>query len=112
MSAGLAGALLAVVGGLIALRFWLGRQRESRGVIASVASGAYEKPVEEWLSPSGKFKAVAYAHADGVFRVERFQRFVDDAVGPYWCPIGGASFVDRAGLSAVVQEALRTTGDD
>jgi hypothetical protein len=78
----------------------------------SVGSAIPDQPLEERTSASGRFKAVVYAHADGVFRVELFELLTTDPVRPYWCRTGPTSFVDRAALPAVLDETLRAASGE
>jgi hypothetical protein len=66
-----------------------------------------DQPVEEYLSSSGRFKAVVYAQDSSVMRVEIFRLVGDEPTAASWLRVSGPSFVDRRALPAVVHEALR-----
>jgi hypothetical protein len=63
-------------------------------------------PIEERLSPSGRFKAVVYAHDAEVVRVEVLRRATKEPAEPAWARVTGPSFADRQSLPAVLDEAL------
>jgi hypothetical protein len=66
-----------------------------------------EGPVEEIVAAGGRYKAVVYAHAGSVMRVELYRWVDDDPSSPYWTRMSGASFVERASLHREVTERLR-----
>jgi hypothetical protein len=86
------------------------RARRRRQTLARLPSP--EHPLQEHLSSSGRFKAVVYAHDEGVLRVEMFQRVEHDPAAPCWVRISGPSFVDKGSLHSVVHEALRSAGGE
>jgi hypothetical protein len=101
----------AVFGVMIAERIWKTARRRRR-LKRAMGDAIPDRPLEERLSASGRFKAVVYENADGVFRVELFHLVAGDPTEPYWSRTGGSSFADRAALPSVVDEALRAASGE
>jgi hypothetical protein len=89
---------------LVLLTEWLVRTRRRRRAAARRLPP--DLPVEEHLSPSGRFKALVYPHDGSVMRVEVFRWVEDEPGAPFWRRTSGPSFVDQRALPAVVREAL------
>jgi hypothetical protein len=96
----------AVLGVMIFEWIWKTSKRR-RHLKRAFGAGRPDLPIEEHLSPSGRFKVVVYPHAEGVFRVEVFERLAADLTEPYWFRTGEPSFVDRGALVAILDETAR-----
>jgi hypothetical protein len=71
-----------------------------------------EKVVGEQLSPSGRFKVVAYSHSAGALRVQAFQRLEDEPTEAFWVQVGSSSFADPGSVAQVMSEALRAASGE
>src|SRR5260221_2884221 len=96
-----------IAGAYAVVLLWERRLRAERRGRVIAGRPRRDQPLEKHLSPSGRFRAVVYAHDRAVMRVEVFQRIEDEPRTPYWVRVSGVSFVDRGALPAVVREALR-----
>src|SRR5258708_40227734 len=103
-------ALIAMGVAVVLLLERIRRAERRRRVRA--ARPAPDQPLEEHLSPSGRFKAVVYAHDGSIMRVEVFRRIADEPTAPCWLRIHGPSFVDEGALPGVVHEALRAASGE
>ncbi len=87
---------------------WIWKTAKRRRSLTRAYGGRHpDQPIEEHLSASGRFKAVVYPHAEGVFRAELLERLSTDLPEPYWFSTGAPSFVDRGALQSILDEAAR-----
>ena len=101
-------AVLGVMLAEAARRGW----RHRRQAAAPRATTGPDVPMETLLSPSGRFKAVAYSRSAGVLRVEVFRLTEGDADERFWQRIAGPSFADPACVGQVMGDALRAASGE
>ncbi len=97
---------VAILSVMITRTVWQRRKHRARGRPPGVASKP-DDPIQELVSPSGRFKAVAYVHDGVTFRVEVFRLTDGEPDERYWRRTSGPSFVDRSGLAGVMAGVLR-----
>lgn len=71
-----------------------------------------EEMVEERVSESGRFKAVAFRHRTGAFRVQVYQKVEDGPADPFWITVASPSFADQGSLPDVLAESLRAASGE
>jgi hypothetical protein len=102
---------LTVLGVMLAGAAWRRWKRRSHAVLPCVAARP-DTPVEELLTPSGRFKAVAFEHDGRAYRVEVFELVGNGQEDGYWRRVAGSSFADGVRLGAVLQDNLRAASGE
>jgi hypothetical protein len=83
------------------------RWQRRRDQLPSPAVAGLDSPVQELVSPSGRFKAVAFRRDGGAYRVEVFQLVHGEGDERLWRRVAGPSFADNASLARVLEDGLR-----
>ncbi len=98
---------LAVLAVLVGPHVWQHWRRRGRRGLPSHAARTRDLAVQELHSPSGRFKAVAFEHGEGAYRIEAFRLVDGEQEERFWSRVSGPSFADRASLASVLEDRLR-----